>query len=170
MIEVNDFWNEPEYQALHEIPIEQLGLSPETVHLLKETGITSIGDCVDLYHLFRYATVSISSRVVEVLVNDVKEKLQEHDYWKHVEENLENRGNKPIVPAEDKNPYEIPIQQLDLAANTVELLESVGITSIGDCLDFVERGADTTFSGPSGLLDAMYLDVIPKLKAYGYMS
>ena len=75
-----------------------------------------------------------------------------------------------MVQDEGNNLYDIPIQQLDLAANTIELLESVGITSIGDCLDFLERGAGATITVPNGLIDAMYTDVVQKLKTHGYMS
>jgi len=75
-----------------------------------------------------------------------------------------------MVQDEGNNLYDIPIQQLDLAANTIELLESVGITSIGDSLDFLERGAKATITVPNGLIDAMYTDVVQKLKTHGYMS
>jgi hypothetical protein len=82
---MNDFHDEPEYEALYEIPIQQLGLSAETAQLLKETGMTSVGNCVDFYHYFRFATVSVSSKVMEVMGKEVKEKLQEQGYWSYVE-------------------------------------------------------------------------------------
>lgn len=66
--------------------------------------------------------------------------------------------------------YDVSIDVLNLSDSTISLLESVGVTSIGDCVDHFDRGVDAIIEGPDGFMffRAMEEEVKPKLQALGY--
>jgi hypothetical protein len=64
--------------------------------------------------------------------------------------------------------YTIPIEELGLSDKTIEILKSVGVTFVGDCVDHFVRAGDVMIEVPFGLLEAMDEEVKPKLAAHGY--
>ncbi len=89
---MNNFWEEPEYQALYEIPFEQLGLSENATRLLERVSISSVGDCIDYYFHRHYAMITAPPGYLNAMENEVKDKLQEHGYWSFYEKNAQ-RGD-----------------------------------------------------------------------------
>lgn len=63
-----------------------------------------------------------------------------------------------------------PIEKLGISSKSIQLLKSVGMESIGDCLDFHKRGADALIQVPYGLLHAFETDILPYLREHGYLS
>jgi DNA-directed RNA polymerase alpha subunit len=77
---------EKDYSHLHEKPIEKLGLSVVSLNALKRSGVTSIGDCIDVYLRALGGVVgSCPSSFLEAMFGEVKEKIQELGYWSYVE-------------------------------------------------------------------------------------
>ena len=66
--------------------------------------------------------------------------------------------------------YNLSIHSLGLSMNTVALLQQVGVERVGDCLDFINQSGNATISLPLGFLEAFYNDVVPALRAHGYLS
>lgn len=66
--------------------------------------------------------------------------------------------------------YETPIETLGISARAADLLKQLGMESIGDCLDFHERGASAMIQVPFGLLEVFASEVLPRLYEQGYLS
>ncbi len=69
---------EPEDEVV-EVPIEELDLSVRVFNSLKRTGITTVGEVLDLYEKGDDALLSIRNFGVKSLA-ELKEKLAEHDF------------------------------------------------------------------------------------------
>lgn len=69
---------EPEEEVV-EVPIEELDLSVRVFNSLKRTGITTVGEVLELYEKGDDALLSIRNFGVKSLA-ELKEKLAEHDY------------------------------------------------------------------------------------------
>lgn len=65
--------------------------------------------------------------------------------------------------------YETSLDVLELPTNSLRLVTSTGIVSVGDCIDFFDRLGDALIQVPNGFLDAMFDEVKPKLQALGYL-
>lgn len=72
---------------------------------------------------------------------------------------------KPTQPYEW---YEIPIEKLGLSVSTINKLKRIGMNSVGDCIDFFERGNNAMINVPFGLIGAMVGEVKVKLIEHGY--
>ena len=70
----------------------------------------------------------------------------------------------------DSSLYEISVDTLGISEKSIELLRTVGMESVGDCVDFYRRGSDATIQVPSGLLEAFEANVLPLLQEHGYLS
>ncbi len=62
--------------------------------------------------------------------------------------------------------YTLSIEQLGLTEESLRLVHRADITSIGDCIDFFERGAVTGVD--SAVLKVMFGVVLPLLEKQGY--
>ena len=69
----------------------------------------------------------------------------------------------------NNNYYDVPVQTLGISQNAIMLLARVGVQSVGDCVDFYERGSDALIQVPLGLLDKFDAEVIPALRQQGYI-
>lgn len=74
-----------DHSHLYEVRVEKLGLSVKALNAVKRTGITSIGDCVNFYHIAAFAMIEVAYPVMNIMYGEVKEKLKEHGYWSYVE-------------------------------------------------------------------------------------
>lgn len=68
---------------LYYVPIENLNLSVKTLNLLKRTGITSVGDCLDIYEFSNSGITAqirfdIKDAIDSEVINSIIEYL--HDY------------------------------------------------------------------------------------------
>ena len=66
--------------------------------------------------------------------------------------------------------YDVSLERLGLSVDTIKLLESVGFSSVGDCLDFLRRGDSASIIVPYGLIDTMYTEVVDRLRGHGYLK
>jgi hypothetical protein len=69
----------------------------------------------------------------------------------------------------DPNPlYEISIEELGLSEATIKAAGRLGVTRIGDCIDFFARRGDATAPSDIEFLKAMLDHVLPQLEKHGY--
>lgn len=71
---------EPLYPPLYDKPIEELDLSVRVFNSLKRTGITSVGDVLDMMHRGNDAMLGIRN-FGEKSLDELIQKLQEKNYW-----------------------------------------------------------------------------------------
>jgi hypothetical protein len=71
------------------MPIEELGLSEVAINALKRTGMTTVGDCIDHYHVSANSMISAPSSLFKAMDDEVEEKLKAHGYWSFVESDTE---------------------------------------------------------------------------------
>lgn len=71
---------ESPYPPLYDKPIEELDLSVRVFNSLKRTGITSVGDVLDMLHRGKDAMLAIRN-FGEKSLDELVEKLQEKNYW-----------------------------------------------------------------------------------------
>lgn len=76
------FEDEPTYPPLYDKPIEELDLSVRVFNSLKRTGITSVGDVLDMLNRGQDAMLAIRN-FGEKSLDELEEKLQEKNYWPH---------------------------------------------------------------------------------------
>ncbi len=74
--------DEPTYPPLYDKPIEELDLSVRVFNSLKRTGITSVGDVLDMLNRGPDAMLAIRN-FGEKSLDELEEKLQEKNYWPH---------------------------------------------------------------------------------------
>jgi hypothetical protein len=86
---VSDFWNEMECEALYRIPIEELNLDLGTAWALARTGVTSIGDCIDLLLRFDAGIISHFSGYGLAEHENLVERLKVHGFWIYLERSRE---------------------------------------------------------------------------------
>ena len=72
--------NEPTFPQLYDKPIEELDLSVRVFNSLKRTGITSVGDVLDMLHRGDDAMLAIRN-FGEKSLDELTEKLAEKSYW-----------------------------------------------------------------------------------------
>ena len=72
--------DEPTYPPLYDKPIEELDLSVRVFNSLKRTGITSVGDVLDMLNRGPDAMLAIRN-FGEKSLDELEEKLQEKNYW-----------------------------------------------------------------------------------------
>jgi hypothetical protein len=77
---------EKNYSHLYELSIENLGFSEIALDVLKETAMTSIGDCIDFYRRGIDALIPARPPFFSVMAGEVREKIKELGYWSYVEE------------------------------------------------------------------------------------
>ena len=66
--------------------------------------------------------------------------------------------------------YNVSVKQLELTANSIEILASVGILSVGDCLNFYHIGSAGTVTVRADVVDVMYSEVLQRLKEHDYLK
>ena len=66
--------------------------------------------------------------------------------------------------------YAIPLDVLNLTDNALQVMAQEDITSIGHCVDLLERWRSTTLNAPFALLNAIYIEARPQLIELGYWS
>lgn len=65
--------------------------------------------------------------------------------------------------------YEIPIERLGASTEAVDTIKKLGITSVGDCVDFFVRAiAGGTTGATPQVIKAMIEEIKPKLLERGY--
>ena len=74
------FEEEPAYPPLYDKPIEELDLSVRVFNSLKRTGITSVGDVLDMLNKGQDAMLSIRN-FGDKSLDELEQKLQEKNYW-----------------------------------------------------------------------------------------
>ncbi|MDE2748113.1 MAG: DNA-directed RNA polymerase subunit alpha [Chloroflexota bacterium] len=74
--------DEPTYPPLYDKPIEELDLSVRVFNSLKRTGITSVGDVLDMLNRGQDAMLAIRN-FGEKSLDELEQKLQEKNYWPH---------------------------------------------------------------------------------------
>ena len=72
--------DEPTYPPLYDKPIEELDLSVRVFNSLKRTGITSVGDVLDMLNRGPDAMLAIRN-FGEKSLDELEQKLQEKNYW-----------------------------------------------------------------------------------------
>jgi len=72
--------DEPTYPPLYDKPIEELDLSVRVFNSLKRTGITSVGDVLDMLNRGPEAMLQIRN-FGDKSLEELKQKLQEKNYW-----------------------------------------------------------------------------------------
>ena len=74
--------DEPTFPPLYDKPIEELDLSVRVFNSLKRTGITSVGDVLDMLNRGPDAMLAIRN-FGEKSLDELEQKLQEKNYWPH---------------------------------------------------------------------------------------
>ncbi len=74
--------DEPTYPPLYDKPIEELDLSVRVFNSLKRTGITSVGDVLDMLNRGDDAMLAIRN-FGEKSLDELRQKLEEKNYWPH---------------------------------------------------------------------------------------
>ena len=74
--------DEPTYPPLYDKPIEELDLSVRVFNSLKRTGITSVGDVLDMLNRGPDAMLAIRN-FGEKSLDELEQKLREKNYWPH---------------------------------------------------------------------------------------
>lgn len=72
--------DEPAYPPLYDKPIEELDLSVRVFNSLKRTGITSVGDVLDMLNRGPDAMLAIRN-FGDKSLDELEQKLQEKNYW-----------------------------------------------------------------------------------------
>jgi hypothetical protein len=67
-----------------------------------------------------------------------------------------------------QNLYEVLIEELGLSEHTIEILHRIGVTYIGDCIDFFNRAGRATPPSNTEFIGEMYDAVLPELEKHGY--
>ena len=80
--------DEPAYPPLYDKPIEELDLSVRVFNSLKRTGITSVGDVLDMLNRGPDAMLAIRN-FGEKSLDELQEKLKEKNYWPAEKETAE---------------------------------------------------------------------------------
>ena len=80
--------DEPAYPPLYDKPIEELDLSVRVFNSLKRTGITSVGDVLDMLNRGPDAMLAIRN-FGEKSLDELQEKLKEKNYWPDEKEAVE---------------------------------------------------------------------------------
>ena len=75
---------DPTYPPLYDKPIEELDLSVRVFNSLKRTGITSVGDVLDMLNRGPDAMLAIRN-FGEKSLDELEQKLREKNYWPHEE-------------------------------------------------------------------------------------
>jgi hypothetical protein len=70
----------------YEIPLEELGLSEVAMEVIKRTGITTVGDCIDHFARGADVLITVSGDFINVMEYEVKPKLEERGYLR-IDEN-----------------------------------------------------------------------------------
>lgn len=80
------FRNDPKFLALYHLPVTAIELSESAINRLGKSSIVTVGDCVDVFIVWQSgAMVSAPFELVEIMINEVAEKLKEFGYWGFVE-------------------------------------------------------------------------------------
>lgn len=90
---------EPEINPLYDVPIEVLDLSTRVFNSLRRTGITSVGDVVDMLERGEEAMLAIRN-FGQTSLDELKEKLVENRYMTEEEA---NRATSSIENSSDDN-------------------------------------------------------------------
>jgi len=69
----------PEDHELYDVPIEELELTESSTQILKNTGIVSIGDCIDVYFFYMsdFSGGQIRSDITQIFYNEIQSRLKE---------------------------------------------------------------------------------------------
>jgi hypothetical protein len=73
--------DKPPHEELYSVPIEVLGLPENAVRVLKRTGMTSIGDCMDALLRWGDAEIQVPPGWIAAMVDEVEPKMREMGYW-----------------------------------------------------------------------------------------
>jgi hypothetical protein len=156
-------------QRLYEILIETLGLSEKALRHLKSAGITSIADCVRFYfNCAHYRRDESVSRLWLFMYGEVEPKLQDHGYWSHVlnaeiwdilSDQVNDRPRKMIVmwQDEEKDLYQVPIEELGLSDDVREAVRIFNLKTIGQWLhEYCDEYPSFHEYGESYIADDLY--------------
>lgn len=78
----------PEYLALYNIPMAELGLSELAIRTIKKLGVTTVGDAIDYFVVAHSAMISTPAEFAAVMETQIMEKLKELGYWEFYEKAL----------------------------------------------------------------------------------
>jgi DNA-directed RNA polymerase alpha subunit len=184
------------HQHLYEISIESLGLSSRALNALQRVSITSVGDCIKFFaqtheddsvdsvayrdKLDWMAKTASQVPFFVYMFVEVESIIKERGYWSFVEETAASSDIKR--PDVDKMTYgalstyhhlfEVPIEHLKLSVRGSSIIRRLGITTVGDCVDFYRRGMEGSASVAirQQSVQIMYGEVQLKMKEYGYWS
>ena len=87
----------------YEIPIEQLDLSVRVFNSLRRTGITSVGEVLEMLALGDETLLTIRNFGQKSL-NELREQLRTHGFMKDADEADNEDGSIPQHPADDEHP------------------------------------------------------------------
>ncbi len=73
--------DESEHEELAHIPIEMLGLSENTISLLKRVGMTNVRDCAESLQRWGDAMIQVPDGWIQAMDGEVRAKLVELGYW-----------------------------------------------------------------------------------------
>lgn len=65
---------------LYTIPVHTLGLTSQTIELLKRVGIESVGDCLYFHNLGADALIQVPYGLLDAFETEVLSRLREHRY------------------------------------------------------------------------------------------
>jgi len=137
-------------ERLRQISIDTLGLSESTSAFLKWYGITSILDCIAVFHgtVYKRDAGELWPRFFRLLFGEVKTQLIAAGYWQmisdsemwraldeHHEDIYLQRSKRRVAhwQGRDQDLYELAIEQLEVPKPPAGA--SLYFTSIGECID-----------------------------------
>ena len=86
---------EHNYEHLYDVPIETLNLSDEAWKAVSRVGMTTVGDCIDHYQRYgNGAMICVPGLFMQIMENEVMEKIKAHGYWQYVTSSLNNQNDR----------------------------------------------------------------------------
>jgi hypothetical protein len=67
-------------QNFYDVPVDTLGISTNSIQLLKMVNIESVGDCLDFHRRGADALIQVPYGLLDAFETDVLPRLREHGY------------------------------------------------------------------------------------------
>ena len=70
----------------------------------------------------------------------------------------------------DESWYDISLESLGCSEDSITILTRIGLSSVGDCVDYLYHMNSSTINMPSFALSALFDEVVPQLAKSGYIK
>jgi len=151
------------HKHLYDVHMEILNLSDKTFQALFRVGISTVGGCID--HLNRgndAMTVPLRGYGAKEH-QELAEKVKAYGYSSYL--NSEQVYPEPKIGHDFL--YDVSLQTLELSEKPFKALYRTAISTIGDCVDFLNRIPDAMIN-MRGYGEKEHFELVEKLCEHGY--